>query len=70
MTQCERLLNRLKAWPVDPMVALTELGIYRLAARAHELKSAGHPVIKQTVSVTNRYGEKCRVAQYWLAANQ
>ena len=69
-TQCDRLLNRLEAGPVDPMVALNELGIFRLAARCHDLRQAGHPVIKQTVSVTNRFGESCRVAQYQLAGKQ
>lgn len=64
--QCERLLKRLEVGPVDPMVALSELGIYRLAARAFDLKESGYPVIKQTVEVTNRFGESCRVAQYRL----
>ena len=65
-TQCDRLLQHLEQGPVDPMVALNELGIYRLAARAWDLKCAGHKVIKQAVKVTNRFGEACRVASYSL----
>mgnify|MGYP006339825799 CR=1 FL=1 len=65
-SQCDRLLSRLERGPVDPMVALNELGIYRLAARVFDLNEAGHSIIKQTVSVTNRFGESCRVASYRL----
>lgn len=65
-TQCDRLLSRLERGPVDPMVALNELGIFRLAARCFDLKESGHKVIKSTVEVTNRFGESCRVAQYSL----
>lgn len=32
-SQCERLLSRLESGPVEPLTALSELGIYRLAAR-------------------------------------
>ena len=63
MSQCERLLGRLQVGPITPMEAWNELGIYRLGARVFDLKEAGHKIVKQTVSVANRFGESCRVAR-------
>ena len=34
------------------------------SARVADLKEAGHKIVKQTVSVANRFGESCRVARY------
>lgn len=65
-SQCDRLLSRLERGPVDPMVALNELSIFRLAARIRDLRDDGHKIAKTTVEVTNRFGESCRVAQYSL----
>lgn len=65
-TQCDRLLSRLERGPVDPMVALNELGIFRLAARIRDLRDEGKKIVKQTVAVTNRFGEPCHVASYSL----
>lgn len=67
-SQCDRLLDRLQRGPVDPMTALTELGIYRLAARAYDLRDDGHRIVTRTITVSNRFGESCRVAQYELEA--
>lgn len=50
------------------MTALTELGIYRLAARAYDLRDDGHRIVTRTITVSNRFGESCRVAQYELEA--
>lgn len=66
MSQCERLLNRLKSGPINPLEAWQELGIYRLGARVFDLRQAGHDVKKSTRTVYNRYGEPCRVAEYSL----
>jgi hypothetical protein len=68
-TQCERLLTRMESGPINPMQAWEELGIYRLSARAFDLRELGHNVIKQTVKVQNRFGESCAVAQYSLGGN-
>jgi hypothetical protein len=67
MTQNERLLDHLKNnHSVQPLEALQDLGIYRLAARIHDLKQNGHWIEKKIVEVSNRYGEVFRVAQYFL----
>lgn len=64
-TQCGRLLEYLrKHGKINPLEAWQELGIYRLAARCHDLRCSGHDIIKATVSVQNRFGEDCRVAEY------
>lgn len=70
MSQCERLLARLKRGPITPLEAWSELGIYRLGARVYDLKEQGHEITKELVSVTNRMGEECRVAQYTLLRRQ
>lgn len=54
--------------PVDPMIALNELCIFRLSARVLELRKSGHKISKRMVEVRNRFGEECHVAQYWLEA--
>lgn len=67
-TQCERLLIRLERGPADPLTALNELSIFRLAALVRELRDDGHQIKKRTVKVINKFGESCRVAQYALEA--
>ena len=66
MSQCQRLLHRLKTGPINPMQAWQELGIYRLAARISDLKNDGHDIKKTMTVVINRYGEACKVASYSL----
>ena len=51
-----KTLTRLNAW--------SELGILECPARLCELRQSGYPVITTIVKVTNRYGEKVRVAQW------
>lgn len=46
--------------------ALERLSILRLASRISELKKLGYPVKSKRVTVINKYGEKCRVARYYL----
>ena len=65
-SQCERIPARLKSGPLTQIEALEELGVLRLASRINDLKNAGHCIHKQMIEVTNRFGEKCRVAQYRL----
>lgn len=67
MNQTERLRNYLEIYgEISPMTAWNELGIYRLSARIHDLKGAGMNIGSETKTVLNRWGEKCRVANYRL----
>ena len=66
-TQNDRVLNYLERHgDIDPMRALTELGVFRLAARVKDLRDAGVSINKTMARVTNRFGESCHVAKYWL----
>ena len=59
-SQNNQLLQHLRDHRrIQPMTALHQLGIYRLAARIKDLRDEGHEII------TDRIGEK-RVAEYTL----
>jgi len=71
MTQCERILNYLeRGHSVTPLQSWRELGVYRLSARIHDLRNAGHDILSETVTVTNAYGESCKVSRYYLGTKQ
>jgi hypothetical protein len=67
MTQSERVLKYLEdGKKLTCLNAFNELGITQVAARIFELKEQGHPIKKKMISVTNRYDEKCSVAEYYM----
>ncbi len=67
MTQKTRVLQWLQEGKtLTRLQALTELGIFELSARMIELKQDGHKIKSESITVQNRWGEKCRVAQYWM----
>lgn len=67
MTQEKRILQWLKDnQTIDPMQALSELGVYRLGARIKDLRDKGYRIITERVDDTNRYGEKVQYAKYRL----
>lgn len=66
-TQCERVRAHLEQYGfITPMVALSELGIYRLGARIFELRESGMPIETCREEVTTRTGETAVVARYVL----
>ena len=66
-SQCTRVLDWLALGkPITAEVAKNELGIARLAARIADLREAGNIIHSKTIVVRNRFGEKCRVAEYTL----
>lgn len=66
-TQCKRVLAWLELGkPITQQLALSELGVGRLAARIQDLRDAGHTIHTKTITVRNRFGEPCRVAEYSL----
>ena len=68
MTQNERLLNYLDLNDgIHPLIAWTNLGIYRLSARIKDLRNAGNRITRDSITVVNQFGEECRVAFYRLA---
>lgn len=67
MSQKTRVLTWLQEGKtLTRLQALTELGIFELSARMIELKQDGHKIKSESITVQNRWGEKCRVAQYWM----
>ena len=70
MTQNERVLDYLEQHKgIEPMTALSELGVFRLAARIADLKKDGHNIKSEMIDVWNRWGEKATVAYYQLEPN-
>jgi hypothetical protein len=66
-TQASRLLAALLGGQrVNPLAGWRQLGIYRLADTAFQLRKLGWPVVTGALEVPNRFGEKCRVAEYRL----
>lgn len=67
MTQCERIRKYLEDFgSITQLQALSDLGIMRLASRISEMRQAGEPIEDRVIEVKNRYGETCRVKQYYL----
>ena len=65
--QCDRVLSYLEQGKkLTQFEAMNELGIMRLASRISDLNRDGHHIEKKMIEVTNRWGEKCHVAQYTL----
>lgn len=66
-TQAGRLLSGLLSGQrINPLAGWRQLGIYRLADTAFQLRGLGWPVVTGKLEVQNRFGEQCRVAEYFL----
>jgi len=66
-TQCERILKYMQDFgSVNPMQAMADLGVMRLAARISDLREQGHTISRQMVAGKNRYGEAVSFAEYRL----
>lgn len=65
MTQCEIVKEHLNEFgSIDPMTAIREYGIMRLASRMSDLKAEGFKFHTVTVKAKNRYGEYIHYARY------
>jgi len=54
---------------ITPIEALREIGCFRLAARIHELKAAGHNIHQEMIERTGkRTNKKMRFARYTLTS--
>ena len=68
MTQCERVLNYIKAeGSITSLDAMQELGCMRLASRISDLKKQGYPITRKMETRKNRYGESVSYARYEMA---
>lgn len=67
MNQKQRLLCYLKEHKtINPLIAWTVLGIYRLSDCVFKLRNDGHTILTQDLTVTNHFNEACIVAEYSL----
>lgn len=64
-TQNQRILDYIERHgSITALEAMRDIGCMRLAARIADLKELGYPIVSETVTVDNRYGEKCHVKKY------
>jgi hypothetical protein len=69
LLQKDRILKYIDMYgSITPGEAIAELGIMRLGARVFELIEEGWPVINDTATGVNRFGDVTRYANYRLAA--
>lgn len=69
MTQVQRILKYLDDFgSINPMQALMDLGIMRLAARIADIRRSGIQIDRTIVNGVNRYGETVHFAEYRRAA--
>ena len=66
MSQCMRVLNRLRTGPLTAYEAIRELSVGRLAARIEELRNKGHDIHTEQVESVNVYGDATRYGRYHL----
>ena len=66
-SQKDRVIRHLRdEGTINPMVAIRDYGIYRLAAVIHNLRQDGYNITSENVSTKNRYGESTHYAKYHL----
>lgn len=71
MTQCERIIKYMRDFgSINPLQAMADLGVMRLAARVSDLRDQGHEIDRRIVSGKNRYGEPVYFAEYRLMEEQ
>lgn len=65
--QCNRIIEYINNFgSINPIQALSDLGVMRLASRINDLKRMDFPIRKRMVSSKNRYGENVSYAEYFM----
>lgn len=65
VTQAQRVVQYMvNVGPITQADADRELGIKRLASRIHDLRKEKYVISDKRISVTDRWGDSCRVSQY------
>lgn len=69
MSQKKDILRIIKEkGSITNKIAADELGCYRLSARIFDLREDGVPIVSNTETGVNRFGEEVRYARYSLRA--
>jgi hypothetical protein len=64
-TQNDRIIEYItENGSITQIQALKDLGCMRLASRVSDLRRQGYNIVSETVTVKNRYGEKCHIKKY------
>ena len=67
MTQKERILKYLESGKtLTRLNSWNELGVLEAPARISELRQEGYPIRTEMYTVQNRYGERVRVAKWYI----
>lgn len=70
MNQCERILNYInKFGSINPLEAMSDLGIIRLASRICDLKKDGYNIERTITKAKNRFGECVYFCTYSINDN-
>lgn len=68
MTQCDKILRYMtEVGSITPMEAMEEFACMRLGARIFDLRKKGVPIVKETITRNNRFGEPVSFAKYSIA---
>ena len=71
MTQCERVLKYMRDFgSINPLQAMGDLGVMRLAARVSDLRKDGHKISRRMVAGRNRYGDAVSFAEYRITEDK
>ena len=71
VSQNKKILEHLQTFDrITSLEAINKYGITRLSGRIFDLREQGYPIAKQMITVKNRFGEDCRVAEYSLAVSR
>lgn len=67
VTQEQRILEWLKSGEsITQFEALKDIGCMRLASRISDMRKKGIDIKDRNKTVTNRYGEKTTVSEYYM----
>ena len=65
--QCKQIIEYITQHGIiTSAAAMTDLGIYRLASRIHDLKRLGYPIESKWEQTINRYGRAVKYKSYRL----
>lgn len=66
-SQCRMILAHLQEGKtLTPLEALNRFGCFRLSGRIFDLRAAGFNIVTNKKEVTDKFGTKKVVAEYWL----
>lgn len=60
------ILAKLRERPSTTLEILRATGVLSVSARMHELRALGYDITTQLITVRNRHGDRCHVAEYAL----